>query len=425
MLQTILAFIIVFGIIVIVHEFGHFYFAKKAGVLVREFSIGMGPKLFQTHRNETSYTIRVLPLGGYVMMAGFEEEEDIRLGMPALLHLDEKDQVTEIDLSDENMRTTGVPVEVLEYDFEDKLFIKGSVGGDLENTVTYSVKENAIVVQEDGTKLQIAPANRRFQNASLKDRILTNFGGPLNNFLLAIIAFIALGFLQGGVASNEPLIGEVQEDSPAIETQMETGDRVLSIDGEDISSWNEMLMTVQAHPNEPLEFEIQKENQDIIIETITPRAVEATDGTEIGQIGVQVLMKDSFLDKLAFGFTETWFYIKNIFTSILLLVTGQISADNLGGPVAIYQMTSEVTQTAGWLGIVNFIGFLSVNLGLMNLFPIPALDGGKLLLNFIEGVRGKPISEETETMLTLISVVLLLLLMVFVTWNDIQRFFFN
>ncbi len=136
-------------------------------------------------------------------------------------------------------------------------------------------------------------------------------------------------------------------------------------------------------------------------------------------------MKDSFLDKLAFGFTETWFYIKNIFTSILLLVTGQISADNLGGPVAIYQMTSEVTQTAGWLGIVNFIGFLSVNLGLMNLFPIPALDGGKLLLNFIEGVRGKPISEETETMLTLISVVLLLLLMVFVTWNDIQRFFFN
>jgi regulator of sigma E protease len=425
MLQTILAFIIVFGIIVIVHEFGHFYFAKKAGVLVREFSIGMGPKLFQTHRNETSYTIRVLPLGGYVMMAGFEEEEDIRLGMPALLHLDEKDQVTEIDLSDENMRTTGVPVEVLEYDFEDKLFIKGSVGGDLENTVTYSVKENAIVVQEDGTKLQIAPANRRFQNASLKDRILTNFGGPLNNFLLAIIAFIALGFLQGGVASNEPLIGEVQEDSPAIETQMETGDRVLSIDGEDISSWNEMLMTVQAHPNEPLEFEIQKENQDIIIETITPRAVEATNGTEIGQIGVQVLMKDSFLDKLTFGFTETWFYIKNIFTSILLLVTGQISTDNLGGPVAIYQMTSEVTQTAGWLGIVNFIGFLSVNLGLMNLFPIPALDGGKLLLNFIEGVRGKPISEETETMLTLISVVLLLLLMVFVTWNDIQRFFFN
>jgi regulator of sigma E protease len=424
-MQTLLAFIVVFGIIVIVHEFGHFYFAKKAGILVREFSIGMGPKLFQTHKNETSYTIRVLPLGGYVLMAGYEEEEDIRLGMPALLTLDENDKVTEIDLSDESIQMSGIPIDVLEYDFDEELYIKGSVGGDMENTRTFQVNEDALVVQEEGTRLQIAPANRQVQNASLWDRIKTNFGGPLNNFLLAIVAFIALAFMQGGVPSEEPIIGEVQPESPLIETQVETGDRVLSIDGESTSSWLEMRATVQQHPNEPLEFEVEKPDGTILTETITPNTAEATDGTEVGAIGVMVYMENSFLGNIAHGFTETWTNIKNVVASIFLLVTGQLSMDALGGPVAIFEITGQVTQTAGIIGIVNFIGFLSVNLGLMNLLPIPALDGGKLLLNVIEGIRGKPLSEEKETMLNLIGVVLLLLLMVVVTWNDIQRFFFN
>ena len=424
-MQTLLAFIVVFGIIVIVHEFGHFYFAKKAGILVREFSIGMGPKLFQTHKNETSYTLRVLPLGGYVLMAGYEEEEDIRLGMPALLTLDENDYVTEIDLSDESVEMSGVPIDVLDYDFDKELWIKGSVGGDMENTRTYQVNEDAMIVQEQGTRLQIAPANRQVQNASLWDRIKTNFGGPLNNFLLAIVAFIFLAFLQGGVPSEAPIIGEVQPDSPVEETQVETNDRVLTINGEEISTWMEMRATVQQHPNEPLEFEVEKPDGTILTETITPGVAEATDGTEVGVINVAVHMENSFLGNLAYGFTETWSNIKNIIASILMLVTGQLSMDALGGPVAIFELTGQVTETAGIIGIVSFIGFLSVNLGLMNLLPIPALDGGKLLINVIEGVRGKPLSEEKETMLNLIGVVLLLLLMVVVTWNDIQRFFFN
>ncbi len=116
-MQTLLAFIFVFGIIVIVHEFGHFYFAKKAGILVREFAIGMGPKIFQTHRNETTYTIRALPIGGYVMMAGYEEDDDIRLGMPALLILDENEKVSEIDLSKDSLHRNGIPVDVIDFDF--------------------------------------------------------------------------------------------------------------------------------------------------------------------------------------------------------------------------------------------------------------------------------------------------------------------
>lgn len=424
-MQTLLAFIFVFGIIVLVHEFGHFYFAKRAGILVREFSIGMGPKLFQTHKNETSYTIRVLPLGGYVLMAGYEDGEDLRLGMPVVLHLDDQDRVKEINLSDHPVETQGIPIEVLDYDFETELFIKGSIGGNPNDIQTFNVNENALLINEDGTKLQIAPAHRQVQNASLINRILTNFGGPLNNFILSIIAFMALAFIQGGVVSDEPIIGELMPDSPVIETQIEQGDRVLSVNNEDTSTWMEMVSIVQKNPEEELVFEIEKPNGERLEEVVTPRLVTTDDGTEVGQIGVMVHMEDSFIDKVAFGFTETWYTLTAVFSSVIQLITGQLSVDALGGPVAIYEITGEVTRTGGMLGIISFIGFLSANLGLMNLLPIPALDGGKLVLNLLEAVRGKPIKEEHEAMVNLIGVVLLLLLMIFVTWNDIQRFFFN
>lgn len=424
-MQTILAFILVFGIIVIVHEFGHFYFAKKSGILVREFAVGMGPKLFQTHRNETTYTVRALPLGGYVLMAGYEEEEDIRLGMPALLSLDENEKVTEIDLSDNPVQTSGVPIDVLDYDFDEELYIKGNMAGDTEEVVTYSVNEDAILVKEEGTRLQIAPANRQFPNAPLLNRILTNFGGPLNNFILAIVAFTLLAFMQGGIPTSEPIVGNISENTPAAETRLETGDRILSIENEKVSTFVEMVQIVEQHPNEELTFEIQSPENEIYTETITPALEITTDGSEVGRIGVEVYMETSFIDKITFGFTETWDTIKAIFQSILMLFTGQFTINDLGGPVAIFEITGEVTRSAGLIGIVSFIGFLSVNLGLMNLLPIPALDGGKLLLNIIEGIRGKRISEEKEAIINLISVILLVVLMLVVTWNDIQRFFLN
>lgn len=424
-MQTLLAFILVFGVIVIVHEFGHFYFAKKSGILVREFAIGMGPKLFQTHRNETTYTLRALPIGGYVMMAGYEEDEDIRLGMPALLVLDDNENVKEIDLTEQAVHKNGIPVDVLAYDFNEELYITGQLADAEGGTVTYQVNEDALIVNQDGTKLQIAPAHRQFQNAPLSRRILTNLGGPLNNFILGIVAFTLLAFLQGGVISSEPLIGEIVPESPAATSQLELGDRVLAIDGEAISSWNEMVETIYENPNEPLVFEIEKPNETTYTETIIPAANTLEDGTEVGQIGIYVYMDDSFSSKMTYGFTETWNLTKAIVSSLGMLFTGQFSLDDLGGPVAIYNLTGEVTQAAGIVGVVSFLGFLSVNLGLMNLLPIPALDGGKLLLNFLEAVRGKPLSEDKEAIINLIGVVLILLLMLFVTWNDIQRFFFN
>jgi len=424
MLETIIAFILVFGIIVVIHEFGHFYFAKKAGILVREFSIGFGPKIFSYRKGETTYTIRILPLGGYVMMAGYEEEEDLRPGMPVTLFLDNDGKVTKIDTTNSNTDIESIPVEIKEFDLENQLFIEGIIDNDINETEMFYLNRDAVIVKENGLELQIAPSDRRFQNAPLLSRIITNFAGPMNNFILAIIAFIVFAFLQGGVPSNEPVIGQIQEDSVASETVLEESDEITAVDGESTESWNELVTIIQESPNEEITLEIEKENGEIVEEMVTPETVEANEGTTIGRIGIVVSMDTSLMAKISFGFTQTWGIISGILSLLATIFTGGFTIDNLGGPVAIYSATETVVQSAGFLGIVSFMASLSVNLGIVNLLPIPGLDGGKLLLNFVEGIRGKPLSEEKEGILTLISVGLLLLLMILVTWNDIQRFFF-
>ncbi|SDJ69911.1 RIP metalloprotease RseP [Alkalibacterium thalassium] len=422
MIQTILAFALVFGIIVIIHEFGHFYFAKRAGILVREFAIGFGPKIFHHRKGETTYTIRLLPVGGYVRMAGYEEEADIRPGMTVSLSLDDQDKVEKIDLQSKDAALDTVPLEVTDFNFDENLFIAGRVGFDTE-VKRYEVNHDALLVEKDGTSLQIAPKDRQFQSASLGNRMMTNFAGPMNNFILAIIAFTALAFLQGGVPSQEPLIGAVEEGSPAAEAGLEEGDRVLSIDDEEVGSWNEMVLIIQDSPEEAMTFDIETADGERVQQTITPYSYDS--GNEVvGRIGIETFVDDSLTARLTFGFTETWFIITQIVTLLGSFFTSGFSVDQLGGPVAIYA-TTEVVVQAGIFGLIRWIGILSVNLGIMNLLPIPALDGGKLLLNLIEGVRKKPLSQEKEGYITLIGVLFLLILMLLVTWNDIQTFFLN
>lgn len=422
MIQTILAFALVFGIIVIIHEFGHFYFAKRAGILVREFAIGFGPKIFHHRKGETTYTIRLLPVGGYVRMAGYEEEADIRPGMSVQLTLDEDEKVSQIDLQPKEGDIDSVPLEVTSFNFDDDLFIAGRVGFEQEEQV-FNVNRDALLIEKDGTLLQIAPKDRQFQSASLGNRMMTNFAGPMNNFILAIIAFTVLAFMQGGVPSQEPLIGEIEEGSPAAQADLVQGDRVLAIDGETVDSWNEMVAIIQQYPDEDITLEVEKENGEVLEETIRPEAADV-DTQTIGRIGIQAYIDESLSSKLTYGFSETLFIVTQIFTLLASFFTGGFSVDQLGGPVAIYATTEAVVQ-AGAFGLISWIGFLSVNLGIMNLLPIPALDGGKLLLNIIEGVRGKPISQEKEGYITLIGVLFLLILMLLVTWNDIQTFFLN
>ncbi|EDP67243.1 zinc-dependent protease, membrane associated (putative) [Carnobacterium sp. AT7] len=424
MIATIITFIIVFSILVIFHEFGHYYFAKKAGILVREFAIGFGPKIFSYRKGETTFTIRILPVGGYVRMAGYEEETEIKPGTPLGLLLNDANEVTLINNYKKKQLLDAVPMEISSIDLEKELYVEGYLAGDETNLVRYPVLRNAMIIEEDGTEVQIAPLDVQFQSASLPKRMMTNFAGPMNNIILAVVAFIVLAFLQGGVVSQENILGTVMPDSVAEEAGLKEGDRVVQINDEKITTWTEMVNVVKVNPGTELTFQV--ESADVAEKTVllTPVANEASDGTEVGQIGVQATLKTSIWDKISFGFTQTWFLITQLFTVLGSMFTKGFSIDMFGGPVAIYATTESVVQS-GLIGVVNWLAVLSVNLGIVNMLPIPGLDGGKLLLNIVEGIRRKPLSEEKEGIITLIGVGLLLLLMVLVTWNDIQTYFFN
>lgn len=422
-MRTIITFLIVFGVLVIVHEFGHFFFAKRSGILVREFSIGMGPKLIaHMGKDGTTYTLRLLPIGGYVRMAGLEDEEtELSPGMPLSVELTPKNEVRRINVSKKVQLPNSIPMELISADLVDDLVIKGYVNGDESQEMTYKVQHDATVIEENGTEVRIAPRDVQFQSAKLGSRILTNFAGPMNNFILTVVLFIALAFLQGGVAVyNTNQIGEVQENSPAATAGLEDNDMILAVDGKKISSWDDLTNTVTKKPGKELTVLIEQDGKEKTVQ-MTPKTIKSN-GEKVGQIGVGPYMKTGFGDKVIGGLTQSWDMVKRIFSALGSLFTG-FSLDKLGGPVMMYQMSAEASR-AGVKTVIYLMALLSVNLGIVNLLPIPAFDGGKILLNLIEGIRGKPLDPDKEGMITMIGFGFIMLLMILVTWNDIQRFFF-
>ncbi len=422
-MKTILTFIIVFGILVIVHEFGHFFFAKRSGILVREFAIGMGPKIYgHQAKDGTTYTLRLLPIGGYVRMAGNgDDDTELAPGMPLSLSFDEAGVVQKINLSKKVQLANSVPIELVSYDLEDELTITGFVNGDDTESVTYSVNHDATVIEADGTEIRIAPRDVQFQSAKLWQRMLTNFAGPMNNFILAILLFIVLSFMQGGVpVTDTNQIGEVQPDSAAAQAGLEKGDQITSIDGEPVHTWTELTTKITENPGKKLTLDVKRGETTREVE-VTPKTIESN-GQKAGQLGIQVPMRTGAMDKITGGVTRAFSSSMEIFKALGSLFTG-FSLDKLGGPVMIFQLSSQAANQ-GLTTVISLMALLSMNLGIINLLPIPALDGGKLVLNVIEGIRGKPLSQEKEGILTLVGFGFLMLLMVLVTWNDIQRFFF-
>ncbi|MDN6639513.1 MAG: RIP metalloprotease RseP [Tetragenococcus sp.] len=421
-MKTLITFLIVFSVVVVIHEFGHFYFAKKSGILVREFSIGMGPKLFSHQAKDgTTYTIRAIPMGGYVRMAGYEEEEELKAGMPVTLEVNENNEVIKINTSQKVQLENAIPLEVTKYDLNDELEITGFINGNEQNVGKYPVNHDAMIIEEDGTQLRIAPRDVQFQSAKLWQRMLTNFAGPMNNFLLTIVLFIVIVFLQGGVPNEDStVLGEVQPNGAAATAGLESGDEIVAVNQEEMADWPELQQEIQQNPEEELTLEVQRDDQTLEVDA-TPESVESGE-QEIGQLGVQASLKTGFWDKLVGGFKQSWDTFVQILVALKSLVTN-FSLDQLGGPVAIFQMSDQAAQQ-GVITSLLLTAMISVNLGIVNLLPIPGLDGGKLLLNIVEAIRGKPISEEKEGMITLVGFGLLMLLMVLVTWNDIQRFFF-
>lgn len=419
-MKGILAFIFIFGVIVVVHEFGHFYFAKKAGILVREFAIGMGPKIFaHTGKDGTLYTIRILPLGGYVRMAGWgEDKTEIKTGTPASLSLNEAGVVTRINLTGKQLDNLSLPMNVTSFDFEEKLEITGLV---LEESKTYKVDHDATIVEEDGTEVRIAPLDVQYQNATVWGRLITNFAGPMNNFILGILIFIFLMFMQGGVADLSSNAVSITDGGALQAAGLVTGDKILSVNGDATDSYTEVATIISkaaADATTAPSFGLVVEH-DGATKNVTVTA-EKVDGTY--RIGISPILKTGFVDKIVGGFQEAGATALLIVTALKNLIAN-FDVKQLGGPVAIYKVSAQAAEF-GLASVLGLMAMLSINLGIFNLIPIPALDGGKIVMNILEAIRRKPLKPETESYITLAGVAVMVVLMIVVTWNDIIRVFF-
>lgn len=334
--MTIIITLIIISILVVAHEFGHFIMAKRAGIGVEEFSVGMGPKLFGIKRKETEYTLRLLPIGGYVMLVGQGEESN-----------------------DPNS----------------------------------------------------------FTKKSVLSRFSVMVAGPLMNILIAVFFFVG-AFMYYGVPSNDPVIGEVHPDSPAYVAGVQAGDEVVSIDGQQIDNWKSLVSDIRAVEGVPLEFVVLRDGQEIAL-TVTPQYNEEYGYVMIGI--TQSLEKMSVWGSLKYGALQTYYFTKELILILIQMFTGEIAPD-FAGPVGIVDMVGEVVQT-GYMQLLSFAGILSVNLAIMNLLPIPGLDGSRLLFLIFEAIRGKPVNPDKEAAVHFIGIVFLLVVMIMVTYNDIVRLF--
>ncbi|TFJ94692.1 RIP metalloprotease RseP [Lentibacillus salicampi] len=418
-MTTVIAFVFMFGLLVFIHEFGHLIFAKRAGMLAREFAIGFGPKVFAFTKNETVYTIRLLPIGGYVRVAGDDPEIiELKPGQHIGLEFNEDDKVNKIIVNNKSKHPNARVIEIEHSDLDHDLVIQGYEPDEEDQKLNFQVDRQAFFVMDE-EETQIAPYDRQFASKSTGKRAMQLFAGPMMNFVLAIAIFVIVG-LFNGVPVDEAKIANVQPDSPADEAGFQVGDEVVQIDGNTISTWEEFNEIIYDSPEEELSMTVQRDDGTETL-IITPEKMEEQ-GITYGQAGVRQASEKTFFGSFEYGFERAYDTTTLILTNLLKLVTGQYSIEVLSGPVGIYDATDQVVQS-GFITFLMWTAILSVNLGIVNLVPLPALDGGRLLFVGIEAVRGKPIDPQKEGIFHFVGFALLMLLMIVVTWNDIQRLF--
>ena len=433
-MQGIIAFILIFFVVVTVHEFGHFIVAKKSGILCQEFAIGMGPKIFHKKIGETNFTIRLLPLGGYVKMPDnvFDFNNDVSMydlkkGMNIRLKLDKEDKVEKIILDESNDMEL-LPIHLEDFDLTEKLFIRGFVGDESEY---FEVRKDACVVF-GGMEEQIAPLDRMFSSHSWGKKFWTLFAGPLMNFFLAAVIFIGLAFYTGVPVNNDDAkLGVVADNSPAQTAGLKVGDTITEVNGQSVSTWTGFVEKIKESNGQELTLKVNRDGSIQEVK-VTPKeeVTKNKKGEEVKTykvgIGKYQETKKGFVDSIKYGLQETLHYGTLIFTAIInlfvSLFTGGFSLNQLGGPVAIYEMSSSAAKS-GLVTTLQWTGILSVNLGLMNLIPIPVLDGGRIIFVIYEAIFKKPINKKAQYYLTIAFGLLMVALMLAVTWNDIQRLF--
>ncbi|MGV3042760.1 RIP metalloprotease RseP [Staphylococcus rostri] len=425
MFVTIIAFIIVFGLLVSVHEYGHMFFAKRAGIMCPEFAIGMGPKILSFRKNETLYTIRLLPVGGYVRMAGDGlEESPVQPGMHIRIKLNEQEEITHVILDDQHKFRQIEALEVKQVDLEEGMYIEGVAAYD-DARHRYPVARKAFFV-ENGSLIQIAPHDRQFTHKKPFQKFLTLFAGPLFNFILAFVLLLGLAYYQG---APTPTIDQVGKGMAAEQIGLKKGDTITEINGDKINRFSDVKRALRETGGKETEIKVSRDGKTIT-KTFTPKKneVKVTKNQKQTdyQLGFLPKRERSLVEPLVFAGEETLRFGKTIFVAVSAMIgsifTGDFSFDMLNGPVGIYKNVDTVVKT-GIINLIVWTAALSVNLGIMNLLPIPALDGGRILFVIYEAIFKKPANKKAETIIIAAGAVFVMVVMVLVTWNDIQRYF--
>jgi len=356
-MTTLIAFVIVLGILIFIHELGHFLLAKLNGVGVLKFSLGFGPAIIKKKIGETEYRISAVPLGGYVKMLGEDPSE-------------ESEQVTAIDPA--------------------KSFAKKKLSA-----------RSAIVV-----------------------------AGPLFNLLLAIVIYTVIAWL--GIPTYTSVIGSVIKESPADKAGLRAQDRIVSIQGNAVAEWDDIPIAMKdAKPDTRIEILIAREGTQYVVH-VKPTQTAGTNifGEPVTRPTIGITRSESIvikrkgpIDGIAYGFTQSWDVIRLTGIGVWKMLNGTIDVKkSLGGPILIAQISGE-TFKAGMLPYFSMIAFVSINLFLINLLPIPVLDGGHLLLFAIEGVIGRPLKDRPRELAQQVGLFLLIVLMLLALYNDITRLF--
>ncbi|MDR6552781.1 RIP metalloprotease RseP [Paenibacillus qinlingensis] len=405
--------ILLFFVLVTIHEWGHFYFAKRAGILVREFAIGFGPKIFSYKKGETRYTLRILPIGGFVRMAGEDPEiVQVNPGQTVAIKLNKQNQVSFLYLDQLDRRSNVIMGVVEHIDLDKSLRLSIDVDGE---KVTYPVDPQAMMVTK-GTETQIAPYDRQFGSKSVGKRALAIVMGPVMNFILAIVLFFIVVIMSGvftNVKLDSVLAGKAGEKAGLLK-----GDIIMSIDKQPIGDdRNKMVSAIQSSAGKTMTWVVDRAGNPLTLQ-VTP---EMEDGA--GKLGV-VISGDRRSATLGEVFTGTYDSVVGttigIVTGLQKLVMLQFKLDDLGGPVRTAQVSAQFAKM-GLSSLIAWAATLSLYLGIFNLLPIPALDGSRLLFMGLEALRGKPIDPNRESMVHFVGFALLMLLMVAVTYNDILR----
>ena len=344
---SLIIFILILGVIVTVHEFGHFIFAKLSNTYVYEFSIGMGKKLFGKKRKdgETEFCIRAVPIGGYVMIAGE-------------------------DLEDEKI-----------------------------------------------------PKDRQMCNKSFLQRFMVLFAGAFNNFIFAFIILFISAIIYGA-AITKPYIGDVSPDYPAYTAGLEKGDLLLSLNGTKITNWDKALVMLQTSKGNEMTFKVLKQDGSTKEYKVVPIKEKDSEGNESYKFGIATKYEKEygFTKSLSYAWNKTISLFGSMWDTLKYLFNGKVSINQLSGPVGIYSVVDSQSHQ-GMEALLYLVAYLSIKVGIINLLPFPAFDGGRILFLFIEKIFRKPVSKNVENIIHSIGFMLIIGLLIYVTFNDIIKLF--